>query len=188
MRLPRRLDRLECLISSQVSPGQDVYARTECGPEIPPSGEAKPYARSHGLAGLRRSLAGHRAADYATMAESVVLALVIELGLRLTSVSTLLARLDRIEQSRWSVLPPSYRLDQFAAAAYRLLPIGSTCLRESLVLYALLRRRGATPKLCLGVQKDAGRLAAHAWIECAGLTTGGETANYFVMSRTNAPS
>jgi hypothetical protein len=132
-------------------------------------------------------LRGHGAADYATMAEAVVVALVIELGLRLTSVSTLLARLDRIQQRRWSV-SPSYRLDQFAAAAYRLLPIGSTCLRESLVLYVLLRRRGAAPRLCLGVKKDAGRLAAHAWIECAGLPTGDETAHSFVMLRTNAPS
>jgi hypothetical protein len=131
-------------------------------------------------------LSGHRAGDYATMAESVVIALAIELGLRLTSVSTLLARLDRIEQSCWSASSPSYRLDRFAAAAYRLLPIGSTCLRESLVLYALLRRRGAAPKLRLGVNKEAGRLAAHAWIECTGLTTGGE--NYFAMLRTNAPS
>ena len=119
-------------------------------------------------------LSGHRAADYATMAECVVIALAIELGLRLTSVATLLARLDRISPSRWNPLPPSYRLDQFAAAVYRLLPIRSTCLRESLVLYALLRRRGAAPTLCLGVKKDGGQLAAHAWIECAGLMTNGD--------------
>jgi len=66
---------------------------------------------------------------------------------------------------------PSYPLDRFAAAAYRLLPIDSTCLRESLVLYALLRRRGATPRLCVGVKKNGKGLAAHAWIECADIST-----------------
>lgn len=121
---------------------------------------------------------GHRAADYATMAESLVIALAIEAGLRLTSVSSLLARLDRLQPSRWSALSPSYRLDRFAAAAYRLLPVTTTCLRESLVLYALLRRRGAAPRLCLGVKKDAGRLDAHAWIECATLSTRSEEASF----------
>jgi hypothetical protein len=116
-------------------------------------------------------LLGHRAADYATMAESVVMAIAIEVGLRLTSVSTLLARLDRVQPSRWSPRSPSYRLDRFAAAACRLLPITTTCLKESFVLYALLRRRGAAPRLCLGVKKDAGRLDAHAWIECATIST-----------------
>ena len=118
---------------------------------------------------------GHRAADYATMAETMVLALAIELGLRLTSVSTLLDRLARLRPSRGRTTSrPSYRLDQFAAAAYRLLPVRSTCLRESLVLYALLRRRGAEPRLCVGVKKDDARLAAHAWIECEGLPSRGE--------------
>src|SRR5688572_23300840 len=44
------------LVISQVSFGQDVYARTECGPEIlPPARRSHPPA--HRLAGLRRSLA-----------------------------------------------------------------------------------------------------------------------------------
>jgi transglutaminase superfamily protein len=123
-------------------------------------------------------LRGHRAADYATMAESVAIALVVEIGLRLTSVSTLLARLDRIKQRRWGVSRPSYRLDRFAASAYTLLPVRATCLRESLVLYAMLRRRGVVPRLCLGVRKDAGQLAAHAWIECDGWTGGTEKGSF----------
>jgi Transglutaminase-like superfamily len=132
-------------------------------------------------------LLGHRAGDYATMAESVALALWIEVELRRTSVAALLERLDRIEPSRWSTLIASYQLDQFAGAAYRLLPIKSTCLRESLVLYALLRRRGATPRLCVGVRKDAGQLVAHAWIECAGLTMRNEKA-FFQELTGEAPS
>ena len=126
-------------------------------------------------------LRGHRAADYATMAETLLLALAIELGLRLTSVSALLQRLDRLQPSRrWSAAP-SFQLDRFAAAVYRLLPIDATCLRESLVLYALLRRRGGRPKLCVGVKKDGVKLAAHAWIECGDMTTRGAQTSFLPL-------
>lgn len=114
-------------------------------------------------------LRGHRPADYVTMAESMVFALLIELGLRLTSVASMLARLDQLQRVRSLVEShPSYPLERFASAAYRLLPIKGTCLRESLVLYALLRRRGAAPRLCVGVRKDGVELAAHAWVTCGG--------------------
>jgi hypothetical protein len=122
-------------------------------------------------------LRGHRPVDYVTIAETMLLAVAIEIGLRLSSMTRVLDRLDRLgpgdSRVEWR---PSYPLDRFAAAAYRLLPIDSTCLRKSLVLYALLRRRGATPQLCVGVKKDGNHLAAHAWIECGDITTrGGHT-------------
>jgi hypothetical protein len=136
---------------------------------------------------------GHRPADYATMAESVALAVAIEAGLRLTSVARLLAWLEQLRPRRRRLASPaSYSLDRFAAAAYRLLPFKATCLRESLVLYALLRRRGEVPRLCVGVKKDGIQLSAHAWIACDGFETSLDEAtvlaDYFVMFRTNAPS
>jgi hypothetical protein len=104
--------------------------------------------------------------DYATMAEALTLALAIEVALRVTSVAKVLRCLDRLQLATDSVSStPSYSLNRFAPAAYRLLRIRSTCLRESLVLYGLLRRRGATPRLCVGVKKDGSALTAHAWIE-----------------------
>lgn len=113
---------------------------------------------------------GHRPVDYATMAESLLLAITIELGLRLMSVSALLAGLDRLAGSERTPSRPSYRLDRFASAVYRLLPFDSTCLRRSLVLYGLLRRRGSAPRLCVGVKKRGAALSAHAWIACAEMT------------------
>jgi len=118
---------------------------------------------------------GHRRADYATMAETMLLAIAIEIGVRLQPISNVMGWLDRLRPSASrKASTPSYGLDRFAAAAYRLLPLGGTCLRESLVLYALLRRRGATPRLCLGVKKEGGTLTAHSWIECGALTTRAE--------------
>ncbi len=117
---------------------------------------------------------GHRPVDYATMAETVALALSVDAGLRVMSVATLLTWLDRLSFARAKIeTRPSYSLDRFASAAYRLLPIEGTCLRESLVLYGLLKRRGAMPRLCVGVKKDGVELAAHAWIECDGTRTAG---------------
>jgi len=126
-------------------------------------------------------LIGHRKADYATMAECVILALAIEAGVRLASVAQVLRQLDRL-QSRRGQSHLSYSLDRFAAAVYRLLPVKTTCLRESLVLYALLRRRGATPRFCVGVKKDGGGLAAHAWVACEGLGTNADEATFLELT------
>ncbi len=60
------------------------------------------------------------------------------------------------------------RYAQLVAAASRRNPFESTCLRRSLVLWWLLRRKGIDSALCLGVRKRADNLEAHAWVEVAG--------------------
>ncbi|MCU0836210.1 MAG: lasso peptide biosynthesis B2 protein [Chromatiaceae bacterium] len=47
-------------------------------------------------------------------------------------------------------------------------PYRATCLRQSLALWWLLRRRGIAAELRLGVRKDQGELLAHAWVEHEG--------------------
>jgi hypothetical protein len=39
------------------------------------------------------------------------------------------------------------------------------CLPRALATHAMLRRRGITSRLCLGVAREQGTLAAHAWVE-----------------------
>jgi len=108
--------------------------------------------------------------DYLTMAESLALAVSIEIALRVMPFATLLARLDRVQPGVTAMpIDTLDRLRRFASMAYRILPVRASCLRESLVFYALLRRRGASPRLCLGVNKHGAQLEAHAWIECAGV-------------------
>jgi hypothetical protein len=46
--------------------------------------------------------------------------------------------------------------------------LSSNCLSRSLVLQAILRRRGAAATLRLGVRKDGPALDAHAWVELGG--------------------
>jgi hypothetical protein len=39
------------------------------------------------------------------------------------------------------------------------------CLPRALATHAMLRRRGITSRVCLGVARQQTKLAAHAWIE-----------------------
>ena len=39
------------------------------------------------------------------------------------------------------------------------------CLPRALAAQTMLRRRGIASKLCLGVTREGGALAAHAWVE-----------------------
>ncbi len=45
---------------------------------------------------------------------------------------------------------------------------GATCLEKSLALWWLLRREGVTSSVRIGARTVAGKLEAHAWVECEG--------------------
>jgi hypothetical protein len=47
--------------------------------------------------------------------------------------------------------------------------IKATCLRQSMLVYWLLRRRGLDPDIKLGVRKQDGVFDAHAWVELDGI-------------------
>jgi len=47
-------------------------------------------------------------------------------------------------------------------------PYRANCLKQSLVLWWLLRRKGTEGDLWIGVSKAAGGMQAHAWVECGG--------------------
>lgn len=47
-------------------------------------------------------------------------------------------------------------------------PFEATCLRQSLLVYGLLRRRGLSPELKLGVHVGRTGVDAHAWVELDG--------------------
>ena len=59
------------------------------------------------------------------------------------------------------------RLGRAVSRTLRLLPTDSRCLVRSLVLTALLARRGLSSSLVIGVRSDP-EFAAHAWVEHAG--------------------
>jgi hypothetical protein len=78
----------------------------------------------------------------------------------------------RIREERVEAPEPLPRLTrvQLGGAVVRvlgLLPTDSRCLISSLVLLALLERRGVDSTLVIGVGVEP-EFAAHAWIECEG--------------------
>ena len=98
--------------------------------------------------------------DWGLLLEAARVVLVIEIALRVLPFNTFLARLEAVGTSH---APPTSRVACADAVrrAYRLLPFGRTCLKESLVLFRLLRRRGMKVQFRLGVRKEGNLLAAH---------------------------
>jgi hypothetical protein len=43
--------------------------------------------------------------------------------------------------------------------------MNALCLPRALAAHAMLRRRGISSRLCLGVARAGGKLSAHAWVE-----------------------
>ena len=65
-------------------------------------------------------------------------------------------------------LARSQRVAYCVRVAARRGPYRVTCLRESLLTWWLLRRRGIPATLRIGVGKEAADLKAHAWVEVDG--------------------
>jgi hypothetical protein len=59
------------------------------------------------------------------------------------------------------------RLASLIRIAGRHLPANATCLRQSLLLWWILRRQGLAAQVCIGVSTGDG-FAAHAWVEIDG--------------------
>ncbi len=69
-------------------------------------------------------------------------------------------------------LAAAERLAELASIAGRRGLISATCLRQSLLVYALLRRRGLQPELKIGVRKQGGEMDAHAWVAVGAISLG----------------
>jgi hypothetical protein len=116
-------------------------------------------------AGARRLTAS----EWWLLAESAVLALVVEAALRIVPLTRILRALERPTPSPDAVDRAAVeRIARLARWPYRLLPLPASCLRISLVQTAVLRRRGLPAALRLGVRRDAGAVDFHAWVECGG--------------------
>jgi len=117
---------------------------------------------------VRRSFA-LSACDWGLLVEGSVLAVGVEGALRVLPLSRVVGWCERSRSL--ARLWPGATLDVLVLAArrpYHSLPWPSTCLRRSLVLTALLRRRGRPATVRFGVRRQSELLLAHAWVECDG--------------------
>lgn len=118
--------------------------------------------------------------EWPSLVSAVVIAVVVEAGLRVLRLPRLSAWLGAplgLEQEA-ALMPSDGRTARLTVterrrlrAAWRVLrhwPFGDTCLRRALVGGHVLRRR--KPVLRVGVAKIEGRIQAHAWLEIDGVS------------------
>lgn len=92
-----------------------------------------------------------------------------DLALRILPFTTVLeyCRLRGVSRDTPSMdlLTSASRLAWLVEVAGRYCPAGTSCLKEALVLSWFLARRGMQTTLRIGVGRQAGAFAAHAWLE-----------------------
>jgi len=123
---------------------------------------------------LRRHLARFRAlsgADQGTLLAAAFWMPLFWLGLRVLGLPRFQARLQRrtVKREVAMSLPDIKALGELVNIAARHTLGPRTCLTRSLLLGWLLRRRGVTSNLRIGVRLTHGVLDAHAWVECDGI-------------------
>ena len=121
--------------------------------------------------------------DRLILIEAIVFVIPVELGLRWIGFDKLVKRIGRTRRSlgRRGPVVDGERAARLVEAASRYYPFEPTCLKKSLVLFWIFRRRGLPAELCIGVRKEVGGvLEAHAWIQCGGhLLLDGDIAHQF---------
>lgn len=118
---------------------------------------------------------GRLARELPTTVAAGVVAIVVEVGLRVTTLPKLTRLLgvpldpamtgggsDTMRGSATTLTESDWRRVRSAQRVLRRWPFGDTCLRQALVSGALLRRRG--PILHVGVARIDGQIKAHAWL------------------------
>lgn len=117
-------------------------------------------------------------------AGSLVILPLIDISLRLAGYRRTRSMLATLGKSK-SVLKPDADVDQVAEQMARVVsivgrrsPWSTTCLRQALMLWFLLTRRGIGCELRVGVESSlTSGFAAHAWVELHGrVLIGGEHA------------
>jgi hypothetical protein len=122
-------------------------------------------------------LIGHAA----MVAETWCLAVLVEVTVRWVSFATILERLARHAGSGKPIPIAPSAARRAVRMAFAFLPFECTCLRESLILCRLYRRRHHHVELRIGVQIENGLLQVHAWVEDAHGTPITESFGYFPL-------
>lgn len=130
------------------------------------------------------------APDYRLLAEATVLLLLVRLGVWILPFATLRRLIDRLRlPKRRSKSDGVARLAWAVAVVARRLP-STTCLVQALAAEVMLRHRGYTPALRLGVRgraDDVKLIEAHAWLECGGTVVVGQVENLADYSMLSPP-
>ena len=100
-----------------------------------------------------------------TTLEVAFIALAVERALHTEPLDKVLSVPGPLAASAVSGTIPVATLERAIRVVYRILPLELTCLKHSLVFCRFRWRRGLPAALRIGVQKEGGVFAAHAWVE-----------------------
>ena len=120
----------------------------------------------------------------------VVLSVAIGVALRVVPLPRLTGGLARLAGRRWlSGIPAGHsrhairRLEALVDLTVAAAPVAGRCLVRSLVLLWLLKARGLSAELVVGIRKQAEELRGHAWIAPAGEAGGEECEGFEAVVR-----
>ena len=104
---------------------------------------------------------------------SYILLPLVDISLRFRGVrrtaTTLAKRCPQPEPDKIVELSEVRRVVQMVKLAVKYSPPWASCLRKSLVLWYLLRRKGIETELRIGSRRNEGKFEGHAWIEYQGM-------------------
>lgn len=116
-----------------------------------------------------------RLRDKATVAAFAVVLPLISLALRVLGYKRTRSMLERWTQSSLApvtttaaIVDRGEHLAHLARLAARWTPANTSCLRQALLVHALLRRQGLQPEIQFGVDGSHGTMDMHAWVELEG--------------------
>lgn len=113
--------------------------------------------------------------EWQLLLAAVVMLPVVALSLRLAGFNRTRTLLNRFISKKPGVsgqpeMDQAQNIARMLSVAARYSPLQANCLRQSLVLWWLLARRGLESEIHFGVQKDPEEeFGAHAWVECNGI-------------------
>lgn len=109
---------------------------------------------------------GNRVRFAGSLIEVLGLALWVEVALRRHPFERVLADVTQTGRRAGAASPVCHStFERAIRAAYRILPLERTCLKHALILCRVRRRRGLPAEVRIGVRKNEGGFAAHAWLE-----------------------
>ena len=101
---------------------------------------------------------------------------------RTRAVVERLSRHPHLRAANAADIQHAQRLAELAAIAGRRGLVEATCLPQTLVVYASLRRRGLRPQLRIGVTRNPALPLAHAWVELEGQALGSGAAGHIAYA------
>lgn len=114
-------------------------------------------------------------AEWKVLLTAMLLLPMIALSLKLKGFKWTQALLSNYIPKKANVSIPEDKQMELTQSIARLVSIAANhglfranCLRKSLAIWWLLKRKGITTKLSIGVNKESGNFNAHAWVEWQG--------------------